>query len=265
MTASAEAPSLARRVVLLVAALGTLAFGALFVMTWTHPLLLEQGLREVARLEVERRVGEKIDVLDDSRVAGLARAALAKVDADLAEREEELRRDMPGQVARVIADMLDADCTCRQRMEAAIRRGTEADIGRLGVAREHLVGLIENTYAVVAAGLKRDARIVLGTNALAFLAIGLLAIVKRRGGVHLLLPTAIVLLSVGITLYGYLFNQDWLHTLIYADFTGLAYVAWFGVVLGTLLDIAFNRGVVATAVLTAVVTALGAVIAITPC
>ena len=265
MTTAATPPSIVRRVVLAIALLGTIAFGATFVMTWTHPLVLEQGLREVARIEVERRVGAKVDSLADGRIADLARGALAKVDADIARKEDELRRDVPGQVARVIADMMDADCECRRRLETRLHLGTEADIGRLGGVRDRLVGLIEDSYALVAAGLKRDARIVLGTNAMAFLAIGVLAYFKRRGGIHLLLPTAIVLLAVGITLYGYLFNQDWLHTLIYADFTGFAYVAWFAFVLGALSDIAFNRGRICAEIISAVLHALGHAFTVAPC
>jgi hypothetical protein len=253
------------RVLLAIAAMGFLAFGAPLVMTWTHPHLLEHGMREVARIEVERRVGAKIDALDDSRVAGFARAALAKVDADIARKEDELRRDVPRQVARVIADMTDADCTCRRRLEAYAQQGAEAEIGRLGAARDGLVRVIEHTYAVVAAGLLRDARIVLGTNASAFLAIGILALVKRRGGPHLLIPTTAVLLAVAVTLYGYVFNQDWLHTLVYADFTGFAYVAWFGVVAGTLLDIALNKGRICVKVLDAILQAVGSAMTAVPC
>src|SRR5687768_17686274 len=60
----------------------------------------EAGLREVARIEVERRVGEKIDSLADSRIAGFARQALGRVDADIAQRGDALRRDLPAQVAK---------------------------------------------------------------------------------------------------------------------------------------------------------------------
>jgi hypothetical protein len=255
----------ARNAVLSIGAIGALVFGVLFVMTWTHPLLLESGLREVARIEVERRVGAKVDALSDSRIAGFARSALAKVDADIARREEELRRDVPGQVARVIADMLDADCECRRRLEASMRASADAEIGRLGDVRERLVATIEQQYAVVRAGLIRDARIVLGTNAAAFLAIAVLAFFKRRGGLQLLIPTTAVLLAVAITLFGYLFKQDWLHTLVYADFTGFAYVVWFGLVLGALLDIALNRGRICMEIVNFVLNAVGSALSAVPC
>ena len=254
-----------RRFVLALAALGTLVSGMLFAMTWTHPLLLEQGLREVARVEVERRIGARVDALGDSRVAGFARGALAKVDADLVRREDELRHAVPGLVAKTVTDMTDADCECRRRLAAAVVASAEADIGRLTNARDRLVEVIEHTYAVVRAGLLRDARIVLSTNAVAFLAIGLLALAKPRGGPHLLIPTAAVLLAVAITLYGYLFNQDWLHTLVYGDFTGFAYVAWFAVVAGALLDIGLNKGRVCVRLLNLLMDALGVAVTLLPC
>ena len=105
----------------------------------------------------------------------------------------------------------------------------------------------------------------LGTNAAAFLAIGLLALAKPRGGPHLLIPTAAVLLAVAITLYGYLFNQDWLHTLVYGDFTGFAYVAWFAVVAGALLDIGLNKGRVCVRLLNLLMDALGVAVTLLPC
>lgn len=253
------------RTLLTISALGTLLFGVLLAMTWTHPHVLEAGLREVLRIEVEQQVGERLDALSDSKIAGLARRALGRVDADLALREEQLRRDVPAQVARVVADMTDADCTCRRKLEMLYRQGLEADIGRLGDARARLSTLVETTYARVAYGLLRDARIVFMTNALAFIAIGVLALVRRKAGLHLLAPTSAILLAVVVTFWSYLFKQDWLHTLIYADFTGMAYVAWFGAVFAFLLDILMNRGRVTTVILNVVFGAVGAALSVVPC
>ena len=254
-----------RRTLLAISALGTLVFGVLLAMTWTHPHVLEAGLREVLRLEVEKRVGERMDVLSDTRLAGLARDALARVDTDLAAREAALRREVPAQVARVVADMTDRDCPCRQRLATLRRESLRADIGRLGDARARLAELVESTYARVAHGLLREARIVFASNAVAFALVGVLALFRRRAGLHLLPPTIALLLAVVVASWFYLFQQDWLHTLLYADFSGFAYTAWLGAVAGCFVDIVANRGRVTTVLLNAVFGAIGAVIAVVPC
>jgi hypothetical protein len=64
-----------RRVLLAVSLLGILVFGGAAVLSFLDPLLVERGAREIVRIEVERRVGERIDSLSDSRIAGLAQRA----------------------------------------------------------------------------------------------------------------------------------------------------------------------------------------------
>ena len=64
-----------------------------------------------------------------------------------------------------------------------------------------------------------------------------------------------VLLAGGL----YLFNQDWLHTIVFGDYLGLGYAAYLALVAAMLADIAFNRA----RVINVLLNALGAAVA--PC
>jgi hypothetical protein len=76
----AESPllRLLRRLLLVVAGLGCVLFAGLITVSLVEPIWIERAAREVLRLEVERRVGERIDKLTDARVVQLAQKALGR-------------------------------------------------------------------------------------------------------------------------------------------------------------------------------------------
>ena len=62
---------------------GALLFGGAFVYSLVNPLQVERAARELLRIEVERRVGARIDALSDARITAFGRAALAKAGRDV--------------------------------------------------------------------------------------------------------------------------------------------------------------------------------------
>lgn len=108
----------------------------------------------------------------------------------------------------------------------------------------------------------REYRIFTGTNALAFLLLTVAVFIRRRAGVHFLPVGLILLLATGVTSYFYLFNQNWLHTIVFGDYVGFAYAAYLGFVFAALGDILLNRARVTTAVLDVV---LAPFTVVTPC
>ena len=78
---------------------GALLFGGAWLTSLIAPQWVEQIGRELVRQEVERRVGEKLDVLDRSTLVGLARR-LGGEQAQRAERAaRQLRDQLPAKVA----------------------------------------------------------------------------------------------------------------------------------------------------------------------
>jgi hypothetical protein len=241
-----------RRAILLLSVLGTLVFAGAWLFSYLQPLAVERAARELLRIEVQAQVEDRLDAFDDSRIAGLAQRALRKADIDI--DREKLRAE----VAAKVAGMLDPGCECRQRL-AEGWRGLEAGrLASLVQGRSRLTAFVEARYASVRDSLLREFRIFTASNAIAFLLLGVVTWRRERARLQLLLPTLVLVGAVLVTSGLYLFNQDWLHTIVFGDYLGLGYAAYLSGVAALLADIAFNRARVTDVVLNALGAAIPA-------
>ena len=138
--------------------------------------------------------------------------------------------------------MRNVSCECRQKIEVRIREGLQGAIDHAAKAQELLTSLIRTRYMEIAEKLTREFRIFTGSNALVFAVLALAAYAKRGAGVLLIPPALLLVIAAGIDGYLYIFSQNWLHTIVFSDYTGFATVAYMGVVFAFLCDVAFNRG-----------------------
>lgn len=161
--------------------------------------------------------------------------------------------------------MQDLDCACRKQIETSIREGFEWRIASASAAQERLSTLIRSNYMDIANQRTREFRIFTGTNAMVFALLLVAVFVKRQAGLQLLPAALVLLLAAGLTAYLYLFNQNWLHTLVFSDFVGFAYLAYLGGVFAFLCDIIFNRARVTVEVLNALLNAVGSAVQVAPC
>ena len=254
-----------RRLILLFSLLGTLAFGTAFVLSFTHPLLIEQAMREVLRLQVEREVGERIDSLSNSKLVAFATAAAGRHEADIAASRQALRNDVPRRVAEAFADFLDADCECRQRLVAGAQQSAISGLTALIQSRDRLASLIESAYAHVSAQLLREVRIFTAANAMALALLGVITFLRRGATRQLVLPAVVLAGAVAITGSLYLFQQDWLHTIVFGDYVGFAYVGYLAVVALLLADVLFNRARVTSRLFNLLANAIGSAVQAVPC
>ena len=254
-----------RRALLTLAFFGAALFGTAFAISFLNPLLVERAAREVIRIEVERRVGEKIESLSTSRIVALGQKALGKTDAELETAKRELAAGIPRKVAEVVGAMLNADCECRKRMAEAATKAHEERITQLGQARERLAGLIESAYASVAANLMREFRVFTGSNAAAFALLWLVTFFRKGAALQLLLPAVVLTGAVALTGSLYLFNQNWLHTVLYSQYLGLAYAAYLGLAAVFLADVVMNRARVTTKLVNASLHVMGSAVQAVPC
>ena len=246
------------------AVFGVLIFGGVFMLSFSHPVLIEQAAREVVRIEVERRVGEKIDALSDMRVSKYAQRVLRQTDSDIAATRQAIRDELPRKTAYVIAAMLRPDCECRQRLAQRAQAIEHERLVSLTAIRDRLATLVESAYASVAHDLMRELRIFSGANAIAFALLGLLTCLRRRDTWQLLLPALVLIGAVALTGGFYLFEQNWLHTIMFGDYTGLAYGIYLAAIALLLTDIVFNRARLTTRMVRLVADVLGAAVP-TPC
>jgi hypothetical protein len=254
-----------RTILLALSLFGALLFGGAFVLSFFDPLLIERAAREVVRIEVERNVGEKIDSLSQSRLVGLAQRALKNTDADIALSQRAIRDEVPARVANAIANMLDADCECRKRMVEYAKNAEHAHLSSLTQVRERLARLIESTYVSVTSQLLREFRIFSASNALAFSLLGCITFIRKKAALQLLLPAVVLVGAVMVTSALYLFNQNWLHTIVFAQYVGLAYCSYLAGVAILLADVLFNRARMTTRLVNLAFNVLGSAASAVPC
>lgn len=152
-----------RPLVLTLAWLGTLLFGGVFLLSFAEPLRIEQAARELLRIEIEHRIGEKVESLSGGRLASLARKAAERQDGEIERMRRVIANDLPRRVAERMADLQRADCECRQRLVRAAQEAATEHLQSPLQLRERLDAMIETAYAQVTRQLLRELRIFSGS------------------------------------------------------------------------------------------------------
>lgn len=254
-----------RMAALRIGLLGALVFGGAWITSWIDPLFVESVARELVRAEVEERVETQLDRLDGEALARLASRFSARNSAAIAALERQVAAGVPQKVAAIAAQMLDADCMCRRAIDVATHRGFADRIADLGHLNARLAELIRAQYQDVAAALTREFRIFTGANALLFGLLAGIAALRRKAGVQLVAPTLVLLVAAIVVGASYLFAQDWLRTILFGDYVGLAYFAYLGVAVVLLADIAMNRARVTSVLLNGLFSLVGSAFHAVPC
>jgi hypothetical protein len=124
---------------------------------------------------------------------------------------------------------------------------------------------IRTKYMETAEALTREFRIFTGANAAMFALLGLTTRWRKRAGAQLLLPAAVLIGAAAVVGGLYLFSQNWLHTVVFAEYVGLGYFAYLALAVALLADIAFNRARVTTEIVNAILNVLGSAVTVVPC
>jgi hypothetical protein len=263
--ASEKAPQRLRLNLLLISLACCLLFGGALAISFIEPLLIERAARELVRLEVERRVGHRVEALSNSRMIQLAQKSLAKVDVDIDKTRREIAEGLPRKVAETVANMLDADCECRKRLLRRAVGAHDERLSSLGQLRHRLEGLIESAYQSVSSHLLREFRIFTAANSAAFALLAMVTWLRRGAALQILLPAAVLVCAVLLTGGLYLFKQDWLHTLLYSDYVGWTYFGYLAAAALLLADVVFNRARLTTRVVNEMLHAVGSAVQAVPC
>ncbi|HEX5785262.1 MAG TPA: hypothetical protein VFY35_11075 [Burkholderiaceae bacterium] len=257
--------SFLRAAVLAFGVVGLALFGTAVVASLVSPGWVEHTARELIRLQVEKKVHQQIESLDNNALMKRAEQATQEHREELAQAQRQLSAHLPEHVAKVIADMQDLDCECRKHIEDSIRKGYESQMGAATQAQARLNLLIRARYMETATQLTREFRIFTATHAAVFAFLMAAVLLRRKAGLHLLPVAGVLMGASGLTSYLYLFQQDWLHTLLFNDFAGWAYVGYMALVFAFLSDLVFNQGRVTAEVLSRVFEAVGSALSVAPC
>lgn len=213
---------------------------------------------------IEKRIRKLLTVEPvegDGRIAALRNKMSDKSEL-LADRI--LGGDFPVRLREQVGDACVCKLTHAERAEivrgygearAAVAKTIEAlRAGKLSEARMEkgtMRRLLAGYHVSTVEGLTRELQIFLGANLVLFGLIGLAAYFLAATA-ELLFPSGILLLGTLTSAGFYIFNQDWLATILLNDWTGYGYLAWVAVVSLFLGDILLNRARVTTNILSAI-------------
>ena len=253
--------------------LGAALFATMFYFTFSVPGWVEDIGASYIEREVEKRVDSTIDetidtvrpISKENALGRFAESVFEKNEERIAELKTSLKNRAHEQLADAIAEIRNLDCECREKVASWLESGIESNIRLLQVANDSLTDFVQYKYMGVVAELKRDVRIFAASNAAAFLALLLVSFLKPGAVRHLFVPGLLLAASTLVCSWFYVFEQDWLMTIIHSDYLGFAYLAWLGVAFLFLCDIALNRGRVTTHIVNSILEAFGSAATLLPC
>jgi len=251
--------------------LGALLFGTIFYFTYSTPEFVEEIGKEFIKNKVQQKTnsmieGAAIAINDsDSALIKLAEKLYEKNKDQIDNVKEKLKTNAHEKVADIVAEMRDLSCECRKIYAAKIKQGFQLRLTSLEATKNSLQDFMKTKYMEVATELKRDVRIFSVSNTIIFLLLLLVSFLKPKATTHLYLPGLLLVMSTIICSYFYIFEKNWLMTIIYNNYTGFAYLVYLGVLFLFLCDITFNRARVTTNVINGAANAVGSALTTFPC
>lgn len=248
---------------------GVLIFGIFLYFTYGIPGYVEEIGKEFIQNQIMEKTDEKIENLKldskDSKLAQLAAKLYRQQQEEIDRIKAQLRSQAHEQLAAVIAEMRDLSCECRKKYAQMYKDGFEFRLASLQTANEKLQDFMKTIYMEVASELKRDVRIFTGSNMLVFLLLLSVSFLKPKAISHLFVPGTLLTTATLVCSYFYVFQQNWLLTIIYNDYLGFAYLGYVFVVFLFLCDIVFNRARVTTGIINGILNAIGSATSVVPC
>jgi hypothetical protein len=249
--------------------LGIVLFGAFLYFTYSTPGYVEEVGKDFIKFQIKKKTVERIDQIKldnkDTMLGKLAGSIYKKNQEKIEILKIQLKEKVHEKLADVIAEMRDLDCECRNKYAAIIKQQYQLHIVSLQTANEKLKDFMRAKYMEVAMELKHDVRIFTGSNALIFLLLLLVSFLKPGAVAHLFLPAILLVISTLTCSYFYVFEQNWLFTIIYNDYLGYGYLGYVGVLFLFLCDIVFNHARVTTQIINGILEAIGSAASVVPC
>lgn len=234
----------------IIGAAGALTFASFFLLTFWQPAWVETFAADFIKGQVEREVDTRIDKLgfEGASVAltHIAEAIYQRNRQKIEAYRAELKARANERLVECIARMLALDATTRARLTQVLDESALDNMGSLAAINLRLTDIIQGSYLRVVGELKRDLRIFTATNCGCFLLLLLATILRPEAMRLLFVPGMLLLAATLFCSWFYLFEQDWLLTIIYSDYLGFAYLCYLGVAFGFLCDIILNYGRVTT-------------------
>jgi hypothetical protein len=250
--------------------IGAILFTIIFSLTFKVPGFVEEIGKDFIISEIKKKTNQKIEQVQastqDNKIAKLATALYKKNEDKINQVKNQLKTKAHEKIAAVVAEMSDLSCECRKKYANIIKQGFEFKLASLQIMNEKLIDFMKGKYMEIATELKADVRIFSGSNAFIFLLILIISFTKPQAIKHLFLPGMLLFTATSICSFIYMFEQNWLLTIIYNNYYGFAYLSFVSFVFLFLCDIALNKCRITTIIINAIFDVLGsASIDLTPC
>lgn len=243
----------AKIVVVALTFLGVLVFAVSLGYVLLSPAGLERRAQAFVIAEIEEALGQRLPMPASPWKKDLPET----LSNELAEREQAILKSLGDFVVAAVAAMCRLDCDSRARLEAAMQKIYDEQLDELKLGADKLRDVVAGRYDAVFVELRRDLVVFLTCNLVAMALAFLLALLRRGAAGHLL-PIAVILsASTLIACYWYVFGQNWILTIIYADFAGWTYLAGLGFLFLLLVDIGLNRARVTSEMFNAIADMIG--------
>jgi len=243
--------ALLRRALRLIGLAGTMLFAILLTLSYLNPIVLEKWARNAIAQEVQLRLSTRLDALSDQALVRAAEQLVSKNRQEIATKAVRAEQ-LSAAIGTVIDRMGDSACPCRRAVAEIIRDLPQSDIRHLDKVNARLTAMIESKYRDVAGALLQEVRVFSAANGVVFFLLGLIAWFWKRPALQLLAPAFVLIAAVGLTGSIYIFNQDWLQTILLGDYVGVWYVPYLLLALGFMSDIVFFRGTVTSKIISMV-------------
>ena len=245
---------------LLVGALGAALCLALLLATFARGPALELAFRTLISQQVSKQVGHAVDAFDERFVKDQADGLRGRLGEQARILRERIQRELPAQVEAQVARMQDPNCECRRILNERL--------ASIELQMQRLPDFIQRRYAETVRGLLGELRLFSGINAASFVLVAIAGWLGLRGQLAadtrrwLTVAAGLLLIATGLAGYLYLFNQNWLETLLFNRWVGWGYATGLGLLFIWLCDLVLNRARMTRELLSNAASGIGN---ITPC
>ncbi len=248
----------ARAITVGLSLLGVIVFGALLAVVQSNPRGFEARAQTFIIHEIETQVGVTLESLP-------LRSLTNQFSEQMQARQREIAAAVSQFIAAVVGAMCRLDCAQRAQLEAAREQIYQRQLAALNIGLDTLRSVVEGRYRETLTQLRRDVVIFLSANLVVMGAALMVALGRGAAARHLLPIAAVLTVSTLIAACWYVFGQNWLWTIIYADYVGWAYLGVLAVLFIFLADIALNRARATSEALNIVAQLLGSGASWSPC
>jgi hypothetical protein len=242
---------------------GAALFAFFFSLTFHQPRWVEDFAADYLERQALLKVEHSINDLRPPTGGDLLSRYAAKLYAENQKSIDDTKKLLVAKAAEQLLDCIDRARALsdpqRRALVEWLQHGATLSIGSLTLENSKLATLIQSGYLAVVEDLKRDLRIFAASNTMLFMLLVLVSFLKPDLARALSVPAALLTVSTLTCAYLYVFEQNWLLTIVRANYLGFAYDGYLAVAFGFVCDVWFNKARVTLRILEGLSGAVGSI------